>query len=306
MRRFSFILLTCAVLLNILLFSGCQKRNEIIETGVADPETKSSEETLLACNFYNENEFNGYINQAEAYSCDNELKCGVVPHHLLAGRMIASFFYTASLKCTDIDTIVIVAPIHEPEKNTVCTTLKSWNTPFGILTNNTDISQQFISDINASEDDYMVTLDHSASALIPFVKYYFPSSSVSCILVAKTADKDIPEKLTELFDDPSMKNCLYVFSMDFSHYLTPENTDAHDMETRKAVFSYDLATVTAMTNDNVDSPYTLETFMRYTKSVDGKITELNHSNSLIESGVPYSLPQFRGGLTSYFIFAGSK
>lgn len=262
--------------------------------------------TLLECCFYDEKDFNLFDSQSKTYDTDSDIRCGVVPHHLLAGRMIAGFFKTAAQNNSDIDTVVIVAPIHENGDDKLCTTKSDWKAPDGILENDTDFSERFITQLGAVENDETLQSDHSACALIPFVKHYLPSSSVSCLLVAGNAGKDMPDKISELLSDfAEDKNCLFVFSVDFSHYLEPEDTMMHDEETLEAVMNSDLERIAYMTNDNMDSPICIGTFLRLTNDCGWTVTKLDHSNSLEISQLPYTHPSFENGLTSYFVFAGT-
>lgn len=261
---------------------------------------------LLNCNFYIERDFRVYTASPEAYDVSGELLCGTVPHHLTGGQLISSFFHTAAQNRGDIDTIIIVATKHYKDGGAFVTSKCGWQTPFGVMENDTDVTERLI-DAGAAEHDMSMEEDHAVSALIPFAKYYFPETKVSAVLVGAEADKKIPEKLsaalTELYGE---KDILTVFSVDFSHYLQPSDTAAHDEETRRAVLAGDLSAVSAMTDSNMDSPYCIGTFMRLTEALGGDIAELDHSNSLEMSGLPYSAAAFPEGLTSYFVFGGVK
>jgi AmmeMemoRadiSam system protein B len=313
MRKNSFkaFFMVCVMCISV---SACG-RNAASETVSETAETPSStscknitvkSSTLLECRFYNEKDFNMYDFQSKAYDTDGEIRCGVVPHHLLAGRMIAGFFKTAAQNGSNIDTVVIVAPIHDPKDDKLCTTLSDWKAPDGVLKTDADFSERFIKQLGAAENDEVLQSDHSASALIPFVKHYLPSASVACLLVAGNAGKNIPDKISELLSDfAEDKNCLFVFSVDFSHYLEPDNTRKHDEETLDAVMNCDLESIAAMNNDNMDSPICIGTFLRLAKSCGWTVSKLDHSNSLEISQLPYTHPSFANGLTSYFIFAAT-
>ncbi len=306
------------LIISCLLSVGCDSNSDLKaeqEIPAVSSESNSREGSfigeqqngpLLECNFYDEREFNLFDTQAKSYDVTGEIRCGVVPHHLLAGKMIAGFFKAASdNRRNEIETVVIVAPIHEPKSDTLCTTLSDWKAPTGTLTTNKSFSERFITRLGAAKDDEMLQSDHSAAALIPFVKYYFPSASVACLLVSITADDDTPERISELLSElAEEKNCLFVFSVDFSHYLGPNESEEHDDETLKAVMDNDLESISEMSNSNMDSPYCVNTFLRLTDISDGHVLELDHSNSLEISQLPYTHPSFRDGVTSYFIFAG--
>ena len=82
-----------------------------------------------------------------------------------------------------------------------------------------------------------------------------------------------------LFYTKKEKNCLFVFSVDFSHYLNPDEATKHDDETLKAVTGNDLEGISKMGNNNMDSPYCVSTFLRLNDISGGQIKLLDHSNS---------------------------
>jgi len=306
------------IILSCLRLAGCSKTERDIDeyeggipenpyTSIPEPDSVYQVPArLLNCNFFDENEFGIYTSQAKVYDMNGKILCGTVPHHLLAGKMIAGFFKTAAENRADIETVVVIAPIHEPLNNKLCVSIADWATPFGVLKNDCDLSRRLINGTGAAIDDDMVEKDHSASSLIPFVKYYFPQASAACFLIAGGADKTIPERVSEILEEfAGEKNCLFVFSVDFSHYLTPGQTRERDNETLEAVMSGNVNLIAGMDNGNMDSPKCVCAFLHLTKRLNGNVLMLDHSNSLEISRLPYTSPDFDEGLTSYFVFAGT-
>lgn len=299
-----------AAVLTAALLCGCSAEDTAESVYLDEPVTEYSTAApqasypLLDCNFYIERDFRVYTAAPKEYNISGELLCGTVPHHLTGGQLISSFFYTAAENRGDVDTIIIVGTKHYKEGGAFVTSKCGWQTPFGVMENDTEVTARLM-DAGAAERDTSMEEDHAVSSLIPFVKYYFPDAKVSAVLVGVNADKKVPEMLSaalsELYGE---KRILTVFSVDFSHYLQPRDTAEHDEETRRAVLGGDLSAVAAMTDSNMDSPYCIGTFMRLTEQLGGSIAELDHSNSLEMSGLPYSAEAFPEGLTSYFIFSG--
>lgn len=309
------------IVMQFTLLSGCGIKNNnadiasdvmtspdvIISDTNENIELEYNRNNYLNCLYFNEFDFDMYESNTKKYTTDGEILCGVVPHHLIAGNMTAGFFECVSQSRDDVETVVIIAPIHNPENDKLCTTTCDWDTRYGILENEQIFSEMFIHELGASDDDRKLETDHSASSLIPFVKYYFPEATVSCLLIAGTASKDTPENVSKVLESmANQKKCLFVFSVDFSHYLEPIETDKHDDETLLAIMSNELEQISYMTNDNMDSPICIGTFLRLNKYLGGKTEMLDHSNSFKISELPYEYPSFREGVTSYFIFAGIK
>lgn len=261
----------------------------------------------LPCNFYDPAAFRMYDETAEPYELTGTLRAGVVTHHLLAGQMITSFFKAAAQSRPDIETVVILAPAHYPNSTPydLVTSKTNWATDFGEVPCDTDITEKFLTDLSAGIDSEMLSYDHSASAFIPFVKYYFPNAKVSCLLISGRAEKQIPEKAASLLYDISReKNCLFLFSADFSHYLDPDTALRKDEETLAAITARDTASIELMNDDHTDTPRCLCTFIHLMNLMEADITALDRSDSAEQAALPYNHATFPEGVTSYFIFAG--
>ncbi len=290
---------------------GC-KNNLYNDTGTETPVTEITTSMIipkskpLSCPYYDRNSFSVHTSDAADYDSSGTIFCGTVPHHLLAGRLIAGFLETAasSRNQTDTvtDTVIVTATMHFTEDNPLCTSLCDWDTPFGRLECDTVLTGAIMEETGAVCDDDMAMLDHGISALVPYIKYYFPDSEIAFVLVDNMADRDTPERLAELYSSFD-KECLFLFSADFSHYLPAHDTEKYDLETIEAVADMDYGKVAAMTDDNVDSPYVLSTFMHLAENYGASPTLLDRSNSMLISGVPYSEKAYPEGLTSYQVYS---
>lgn len=301
------------IILTVVLFGACRQADDkpsaaeevLYETNEVFTEQEIIREKTLGCNYYDERNFDLCVSRAQKYEAQGEILCGTIPHHLTAGHMAAGLFKTAKENCSETETVVIVATLHYPAKAPVITSSLDWSTPYGKLPTDENITKRFISQLGAEEDSETVEYDHSASAVIPFVKYYFPEAETACLLVGTSADKNISEDISKLLQDISReKKCLFVFSVDFSHYLEPDETDRHDVETRRAVLSGDMDSINRMTDANVDSYRCLGAFVRLCEAFGCEINELDHSNSMKVTDIPYDNVTYGEGLTSYFVFAG--
>jgi AmmeMemoRadiSam system protein B len=307
--------LICFVLICIVL-TACNNEQLLI---INEPESSAVYDGLLPvewrsvrllnCIFHVQWDFDIAVAQAQAYEVPDggTIISGVIPHHLLAGRMIASFLKTAADNSTDIETVVLIAPVHFAEDVELCTTMSDWAAPFGIMPTDLDFSERFKSVLGAEINDTVIEEDHSAAALIPFIKHYFPNASIAVLLIEANAPHDIPERLAALLAEfAGEKNCLFLFSVDFSHYLMPNETYRRDEESRKAVIDGDLERIGLMTNANMDSPKSIMTFLILNELLNLELHELDYSNSMEIMGIPYPNPIYDEGLTSYFVFGAVK
>ncbi len=258
---------------------------------------------LLRCLYYEDRDFRLYDGGSEIFGIGGEAVCGVAPHHLTAGKLIAGMYRTAAETRDDTETVVVIAPMHYDSAFTLTTSRKGWQTAFGSAENDTEITDLFISELGAADDDAMTEYDHSASSHIPFIKRYLPDAKVACLLVSPKERGDIPKRLSELLGRiAAVRKCFFAFSIDFSHYLDPEDAESHDKETLSAVTSGDTAAIARFTNANVDTPYCLNTFVLLSSLLGGEVTECAHSNTWRLGELPYSRTEFPEGVTSYFVF----
>lgn len=326
MKRLKYALRTAAVLVAAAVCAGCANsapepempaETTIVstDTAVTVSQDNTPEETtgtaagyiphseLLDCLYYDDSDFYVYNERSKVYDTDGAVLCGVAPHHLAAGHFIAGMYRTAAETRDDIETVVLIAPMHYDTLNPLCTSFKSRSTAFGIAETDTEITQMFVSGLGAAEDDYMTEFDHSASSHIPFIKYYLPDAKIACLLVSPKERADIPQRLSKLLYEISQKkSCLFAFSIDFSHYLDPPDANAHDKETNEAVLSGNTGLIETFTNSNVDTPYCLSTFVRLSALLGGKTISADNGNTFTVGSVPYSRSQFPEGVTSYFVF----
>ena len=314
-----------ALIAALLMLSACSVP-ETAETGPADAAEAAEAEALpgaadaaedsdspergsmprsgrLACRYFDSREYDHYDAVSTAYETDGKLLCGVAPHHLTAGHFIAELYKTAAAASNEIETVVLAAPMHYKSEHKLCTSIKDWDTAYGVLKNDTELTALLCGRRGAVPDDEMTELDHSASSHIPFIKRYLPDAKVAVLLVSPDAGRNFPAKLAELMLEMSeMKNCLFAFSIDFSHYLSPDRAEYHDAETLRAVMEGDTSVIERFTNDNVDTPYCLSAFVRLSELLGADINTAEHGNTFSIGNAPYSTTRFPEGVTSYFVF----
>ncbi|MGE5614602.1 MAG: AmmeMemoRadiSam system protein B [Bacillota bacterium] len=180
---------------------------------------------------------------------------GVVPHHLLAGKMIAQFFRTLSESSPD--TIVIIGPNHDRiGMNKLHTSSLDWATAFGILETDRNIAESLVNELGASENTKLMETEHSISSLAPYVKYYMPTTKIVPILLHGNYTLAESEKLGEFLAGIMKNNAgiVVIASVDFSHYLDADTAEKMDKITLDAIISRDAAAISRMGNDNIDSP----------------------------------------------------
>lgn len=262
-------------------------------------------EEMLQCRFYNNIDFQQSVKNASNARNEYRLKPsediifkgGIVPHHLLAGDMIASFFEIISIEQPDI--IIIIAPNHRGiGVKKIHTGVWDWQTPFGILETEESYVNSLLDSGMAAASFDLLEEDHSISALIPYVKYYFPESKIVPVLLHGTLGlkkaKQLGENFQTKIENEYIKS-LIIASVDFSHYLPLEAADEMDDISIKTIKDRDTETINNFNNDNMDSPPSIIAVlsaMDAANAVNMDILEHNNSDRIIGSS--------SGETTSYF------
>jgi AmmeMemoRadiSam system protein B len=221
---------------------------------------------------------------------------GVVPHHLLAGKMIAQFFLTLSESSPG--TIVIIGPNHNRTgMNKLHTSSLDWATAFGLLENDREITRCLVKELVASENTGLMETEHSISSLVPYVKYYMPKTKIVPILLHGNYTVAESQKLGKFLagiikDDPGIA---VIASVDFSHYLDADTADKMDRITLDAIISRDTFSISRMGNDNIDSPPSILSLlcaMDEIGAIGPEVTDHDNSFGITGIGAEYT--------TSYF------
>lgn len=239
------------------------------------------------------------------YQTTGTVVAAVLPHHATASIRIASLFKTIS--SGSYDTVIVIAPNHSAQRGAVVTSDCDWLTPFGLLKNDDDFSKilAFSGGLGAINAPEVMETDHSASYLFSFIRDYLKDVRIAPILLARTADKAQVEALSKaVFEYAQGKRVLVLGSVDFSHYLMPDEAAKRDTETIKAVQDGAEDTLFSMPNSNLDSPQTLVTVMEYAKKRGiAPLTLLDHSSSDRELGMPPGAVNPKEGTTTYLLYA---
>lgn len=246
---------------------------------------------VLSCRYYNEREFLKSVNgvAAPASNISNEagetrdvtIKGGIVPHHLLAGRMIASFF--RDLAQDPPGTVILLGPNHKlAGTSEVHTSSADWKTAFGTLEADGELAKVLADRMNASENNRLMEDEHSISSLIPYIEYYMPDTKIVPVLLygnyTQKQSKELGALLAEIVTE--RPDTVIVASIDFSHYLDVVTADRMDEMTLAAISSRDLDELSRMSNDNLDSVPSVITLLTAMDSIGaGEIDVTGHNNS---------------------------
>jgi AmmeMemoRadiSam system protein B len=253
--------------------------------GVRSPESPQSYEAPQAThpnNFFDPRYFNPQTLKEEETS-GSEIYGAVIPHHLLAHRLMAEVF--ARLQKNPPSLLVLLGPNHYNRGSRILTSPLGWQTPFGTVEVDEEVIQQLLDSNVVKKDDYAFAEEHSIGNVMPFVKYYLPNTKVVPIIyhhdVSKKEALLMAEHLANLAEDGGV----IIASVDFSHYLTRQEAEEKDRETLKVMQENNLDTLFTMGNDHLDSPAALGTLFLAMQNLEIQdFTLLDHTNSGIIMG----------------------
>lgn len=234
--------------------------------------------------------------QAITGTSKNEgIKGGVVPHHTLAGQLIADLL--SRIDSDRIKTIILLSPNHWNVGNSdIISSQSQWDTPVGLMrVNNTILDSLVLKNVVSIQPD-VVRGEHGVVELLPYIEYYLPSSSLVPLVIKNGLTMQQIDRyadvLAEIVDDPAV---VIIGAFDFSHYQYPNISVQKDEETKNAILSHDYDSIHNFGNDHTDASSALTLFIKIMESVGAGAPEIiNNTNSANILGV-YSVET-----TSYF------
>ena len=203
----------------------------------------------------------------------------IAPHHDLASRLVARAM--AGISSSEIKTIIIIGPNHaNAGLGEVITAPITWRTDLGAVEPDQELIYALKQENLAVFDRERLSGEHSITALIPLVKYYFPKARVAPIILNHDVQKEISDKLAVFINHHLDGAALVIGSLDFSHYLPSFQAEKNDEITKKAILEFDYEKIFSFNDDFVDSPITLATILKAAALAKlGRPEFVGHGNS---------------------------
>lgn len=208
----------------------------------------------------------------------DSIKGGVIPHHLLADKLIARVFN--QLKSQKPGTIILIGPNHQNTGDPIITSTLGWQTPFGVVEVDQKLLEAVCQAAPVKQDDKIMDKEHSMGNIMPFIKYYLPETKVVPLIfhndITLGEAGALGDKLAGLVSDDT----IVLASVDFSHYLQGDEAEKKDQETIFALKAWNLGRIFTMNDDYLDSPASIGVlFNTMNKLGMNNFTILNHTNS---------------------------
>lgn len=275
---------------------GYKTEQNILEN---DTETNFNLLQKSACNehsintepFFHQKLFENSMQNLEKENLD--FKGAVIPHHILAGDIIADI--TRNFKNKGSITIFIIGPDHYMQaSNKIVTTRNSYKIKEGCLHINKEFVDELIKSDNITIDNDVFETEHSIGGVIPFISAFNTNIEIVPLVVRSDLSLEEIDEIAGLLSEYS-DNSIFIASVDFSHYLTINKALDNDNETIKLIKEKNYKSLMNLDNGYLDSPEALILLMKtmdYTEN--SNMTILGHGTSR-----DY-LPEATKDITTYY------
>jgi len=212
-----------------------------------------------------------FINTLVVFASDSgnkqDIVSGVVPHHLLAKDIMEDFFsYISSREIPK--TIVILSPDHFQsgilmEGNSFITITVDLNDKkFNNLKVDTLLWGKLFKENKMIFNNSAVIAEHGVTALLPYIRKYFPETNILPILIPADITKEQVEQLVKTIDENTLLNTIVVASVDFSHYLPSQAANFHDAKSIRVLLNFEKENFKNMEVDCWQALYAVRLFAK--------------------------------------------
>lgn len=239
-----------------------------------------------------------YQFKSDEFDLENSpVLAGIIPHHLVAGDLIANFF--ANLEGEDYETVVLIGPNHfSSGKAQAISSNWGYKTPYGIL-------EADIATISAMESDGLLALEnealigeHAINSEVSYIKKTFPQAKLLPLILRHSYTKEEAKDLANyLYKLKSEKNILVLASTDFSHYKTSDLAQVDDAYSLEVLGNMDLDNIYKI---EVDSRATIYTIALYSQLNEASFKLQRNTNSALLAGRD-DIESTTSYITGYFI-----
>ncbi|MCL2517984.1 MAG: AmmeMemoRadiSam system protein B [Oscillospiraceae bacterium] len=262
------------------------------------------DERRLNCKHTDLTEFYNSLQKPKEFMLNGDICGGIVPHHLAAATLISGFFKAVAESGGAYDTVVIVAPNHEGATGDIVVSFRDWQVWDAVYCDIElvgGVYKKSPDGVVITENDSRMEDEHSVSVLIPYISYYLPDAKVAAFLLNRRLTLETVYNFSGILSDEitaSGKKILFIGSIDFSHYLPVSLAAGNDRITEATIMDRNYRAIQEFSNEYVDSPQALNTFLLYLQNAGMDNIEILYNTDMSEfygEGIHET--------TSYFIIA---
>lgn len=236
---------------------------------------------------------------------NGQIIAAIAPHHDLAAEYSAELF--SEISRPEIKTVIIIGPNHENSGSAnAITGAIDYRLLKGSVETDQDWINWLIQEKLAILESEQFLNEHSIYALVPFIKHYFPDAKIVPIILKSSLLQEQALLLGNSLADRIKANdltdsTLIIGSIDFSHYLSTEQANLKDIETKEAILDRDYSRLYSLNDDYLDSPMTATAVLAAATRLGGDKTEIIANVNQAEATGLISVPSSTSYFTIMFI-----
>lgn len=192
---------------------------------------------------------------------ENSIRAAVLPHHTLAGPKLMELWSDIEAG-SDPSVIVVIGPNHENAgEGMVQTTHGVWTSPFGVVETDDGLVDRLVSLGVATEESDSFVNEHAIGTHVSYLADLFPDIPIVPIIAKSPAGADDALSLVLVLQQILPDDALIISSIDFSHYLPEDTTDAMDAETLAHIAARRYTEIERLHSDHLDAPYAMIAYL---------------------------------------------
>jgi poly-gamma-glutamate synthesis protein (capsule biosynthesis protein) len=135
--------------------------------------------------------------------------------------------------------------------------------------------------VGAIIDEKTFDKEHSITAVVPFIKYYFPETEIVPIIIGEGTKRADIDNLAKTLKNIAPQDSIVLVSVDFSHYLSVEAAKFHDTKAIATIKSFDIDEIRKL---EIDSRPAITVLLKYLQSQKAERMDYwNYSSALIKN-----------------------
>ncbi len=241
---------------------------------------------------WDEQLYEALYSRADAPALEEDVVGAIVPHHLLAGHMIAEL--TEALREQDPSLIVLIGPNHFSRgRGDMITTRQDWQTIYGEYATDLELVDSLIAAGLLTAEEDVIKEEHAIYGLVPFFQRSLPDTTILPIALAHNIRPERRDELVSTLVEALPEDAVVIASIDFSHYQTDPVADFHDAYSMSVIRSFDVNRFARLEFDSIPS---MDVLARYLEQVGAqRVIHESHTNAAKLAGNPQA-----ENITSYY------
>ncbi len=201
----------------------------------------------------------------------------VLPHHDLVKAQRQALLQAVRAKGAKADTVILVSPNHyESGQGVVQTSQQVWSLTDRTVQPNDQVIRALLESKKASLEPDSFANEHGIKLVLSDIFSVFPKAEIVPLIIKQSATQEDMTALTQVLMK-DCNGCLFIASVDFSHYQPALLASLHDDLTLRGLVSQDLG---ILGKAETDSPGALILLAQWAKmhNTDHFVAQ-NHTNS---------------------------